>query len=121
MSLVKQISPKALYVANCKLLQTIFHHSPEIPNTTPVSYFNSILIIHKVIFDDLAGTCEIPITTVNTEPTIDQVFQSLHAIEQMIFGESIKGSEAPSVAGCLKRTEHIISKLESNQNSCTLL
>tara|TARA_B110000858_G_scaffold133394_1_gene151718 strand:- start:2019 stop:2378 length:360 start_codon:yes stop_codon:yes gene_type:complete len=119
MSLVKEISPKKLYEKNLLLLKTIFHHIPELSETKSVSYFNSILTIHNVIKNDLSGTCKTPEPETRIA-TIGQVFQSLIEVEQMIFGETTQKSNS-SVAACLKHTEQIIYRLESNQSLCTLL
>jgi hypothetical protein len=119
MSLVKEISPKTLYEKNLLLLKTIFHHIPELPETKSVSYFNSILTIHNVIKNDLSGTCQTPEPETRIA-TIGQVFQSLIEVEQMIFGETTQKSNS-SVAACLKHTEQLIYRLESNQSLCTLL
>jgi|TARA_B110000902_G_scaffold260070_1_gene332394 hypothetical protein len=120
MSLVKNISPKTLYEKNLLLLKTIFHHIPELPETKSVSYFNSILTIHNVIKNDLSGTCTAPEPETRVA-TIGQVFQSLIELEQMIFGETSGQKSNSSVAACLKHTERIIYRLESNQSLCTLL
>ena len=121
MSLVKNISPKTLYEKNLLLLKTIFHHLPDhMPETKSVSYFNSILTIHNVIKNDLSGTCTAPEPETRVA-TIGQVFQSLIELEQMIFGETSGQKSNSSVAACLKHTERIIYRLESNQSLCTLL
>jgi len=121
MSLVKNISPKTLYEKNLLLLKTIFHHLPDhMPETKSVSYFNSILTIHNIIKNDLSGTCTAPEPETRVA-TIGQVFQSLIELEQMIFGETSGQKSNSSVAACLKHTERIIYRLESNQSLCTLL
>lgn len=121
MSLVKNISPKTLYEKNLLLLKTIFHHLPDhMPETKSVSYFNSILTIHNIIKNDLSGTLQIPEPETRVA-TIGQVFQSLIELEQMIFGETSGQKSNSSVAACLKHTERIIYRLESNQSLCTLL
>lgn len=120
MSLIREISAKTLYIANEKLLQTIFNHPPEIP-TRPSSHFNRILLIHKIIKDDLVGTCTVDATHTQTEnASILMVSNSLIDLEKIIFGENTK-SYSPSIAGCLTHTEHILSALQSSQNTCKIL
>ena len=120
MSLIKDISAKSLYIANEKLLQTIFNHPPELP-TKSSSHFNRILLIHQIIKDDLAGTCTVDSTHTQSESaSILMVSNSLIDLEKIIFGENTK-SYNPSIAGCLTHTEHILYALQSSQNTCVLL
>ena len=62
MSFLKDVSAKSLYIANEKLLQTIFNHPPELPNGIIISLQSDITSIHKIIKDDLAGTCTVVIS-----------------------------------------------------------
>jgi hypothetical protein len=120
MSLIKDISAKSLYIANEKLLQTIFNHPPELPNRSS-SHFNRILLIHQIIKDDLAGTCTVDSTHTQTEnASILMVSNSLIDLEKIIFGENPNKYE-PSIAGCIAHTEQILSALQSSQNNCVLL
>jgi len=120
MSFLKDISAKSLYIANEKLLQTIFNHPPELP-IGPSSHFNRILLIHKIIKDDLVGTCTVDATHTQTEnASISMVSNSLIDLEKIIFGENTK-SYSPSIAGCLTHTEYLLMNLQSSQNTCVLL
>ena len=119
MSLIKDVSAKSLYIANEKLLQTIFNHPPELP-TSPSSHFNRILLIHKIIKDDLVGTFTDSETTQTENASILMVSNSLIDLEKIIFGENPNKYE-PSIAGCIAHTEQILSALQSSQNTCVLL
>jgi hypothetical protein len=120
MSFLKDVSAKSLYIANEKLLQTIFNHPPELPNG-PSSHFNRILLIHKIIKDDLVGTCNVDATHTQTEnASILMVSNSLIDLEKIIFGENCK-TYNPSIARCLEHTELILGRLQSKQNTCILL
>ena len=121
MSFLKDVSAKSLYAANQKLLDAIFKHPPELPIMEPSSYFNRILQIHKIIKDDLAGTCTMVISDQESDvASILMVSNSLIDLEKIIFGENTK-SYNPSISGCLTHTEHILSALQSSQNTCVLL
>ena len=120
MSFLKEVSAKSLYISNRKLLDAIFKHPPELP-VEPSSYFNRILQIHKIIKDDLAGTCTMVISDQESDvASILMVSNSLIDLEKIIFGENTK-SYNPSISGCLTHTEHILSALQSSQNTCVLL
>jgi len=119
MSLIKEISAKALCLSNEKLLHTIFKFPPELPTSS--SYFNRILQIHKIIKDDLVGTCVVDVSHTQSEITsIETITKSLSEIENIIFGENSQTYNS-SVAGCLEHTELILKKLQSKQNTCILL
>ena len=120
MSLIKDVSAKSLYIANEKLLQSIFNHPPELQNRSS-SHFNRILLIHQIIKDDLAGTCTVDSTHTQSESaSILMVSNSLIDLEKIIFGEKAK-PYTPSIAGCLTHTEQILSALQGSQNNCVLL
>jgi hypothetical protein len=121
MSLIKEISAKTLYVANEKLLQTIFNYPPQLP-TKSSSHFNRILLIHQIIKDDLTGTCTVVDSThAQSEiASIETVAKSLKELENIIFGENTKTYDT-SIAGCLDSTEYILAKLEGKQNTCIIL
>jgi len=118
MSLIKDISAKSLYAANEKLLQTIFNYPPELPRSS--SHFSRILLIHKIIKDDLIGTFTDSATTQSDNASILMVSNSLIDLEKIIFGENCK-TYNPSIAGCLEHTEFILGRLQSKQNTCILL
>ena len=110
MSFLKDVSAKSLYIANEKLLQTIFNHPPELP-TKSSSHFNRILLIHKIIKDDLVGTFTVSATHAQSDvASILMVSNSLIDLEKIIFGENTK-SYSPSVAGCIAHTEYLLMNL----------
>ena len=122
MSLIKDISPKSLYLANVKLLQSIFRHPPDLSTTAPTSYFNSILHIHQLIMNDLTSisTGITSISTPETAATIVLVSDSLITLESTIFGEVGKKYKK-TVQGCCSYTDALIQRLETRPSSCILL
>ena len=121
MSFLKDVSAKSLYIANRKLLDAIFKHPPELPVEESSSYFNRILQIHKIIKDDLAGTCTVVISDQESDvASILMVSNSLNDLEQLIFGEKAKPYN-PGLVGCIAHTEYLLMNLQSSQNTCVLL
>tara|TARA_B110000977_G_C10900629_1_gene425143 strand:- start:405 stop:767 length:363 start_codon:yes stop_codon:yes gene_type:complete len=120
MSFLKDVSAKSLYISNRKLLDAIFKHPPEL-KVESSSYFNRILQIHKIIKDDLAGTCTVVISDQESDvASILMVSNSLNDLEQLIFGEKAKPYN-PGLVGCIAHTEYLLMNLQSSQNTCVLL
>jgi hypothetical protein len=121
MSFINDVSAKSLYAANQQLLQSIFHHPPDLPNESS-SYLNRILYIHQIIRDDINGIClnaaELP--QPKKVASVETVSESLKDLEKLIFGENTKIFN-PTIVGCIAHTKKILLALQAKQQYCTIL
>ena len=86
----------------------MFVHPPNL-DLAPASYFKATIKAHKWIKDDLAGT--IPTEQApEGETTVEQVYQSLVAIEKMLFGT--KSEFKVTIRGCCLYTESLEARLK---------
>ena len=86
----------------------MFVHPPQL-NLVPASYFKATIEAHKWIKNDLAET--IPLEQVEDgDTTIQQIYQSLVAIEKMLFGT--KTDFEITIRGCCRYTESLETRLQ---------
>lgn len=86
----------------------MFVHPPNL-DLAPSSYFKATIQAHKWIKNDLVDT--IPSEHASEgETTIEQVYQSLAAIEKMLFGT--KSDFEVTIRGCCLYTESLETRLK---------
>ena len=116
MSLFRNYTPRKLYVLTLKLVNSLFHESPPIQNS-PSSYFNQVLVMHRIIRQDLSGILQ-EVKESEEAITVAQIHSSLVAFELQLFGT--ESAFDIDLRGCCLYTQFLERRLTTYSTHCVL-
>lgn len=115
MSLFKTYTPRSLYCSTLRMINTMFVHPPNL-DLAPSSYFKATMRAHQWIREDLSEVIVRP-EAEERDTTVEQIYQSLVAIENMLFGTTSEFEV--TIRGCCWYTESLETRL-SPTSGCVI-